>query len=125
MRRRAFAKRTHWQRGVMNKGERAYAEHLDNLKTKGHILRYGFEASTWLIGPNCRLTPDFTVIMADGEMQMHEVKANRKGRWHAEDDAKVKMKAFVDKWPEIALLVVWPSDRAYSHWHADTIGHGG
>ena len=62
MRRRAFAgKKRTWQRGVMNQGEQAYADHLDTLKAAGHITEWYYEAQSSLIGPNCRLTPDFTV----------------------------------------------------------------
>ena len=125
MRRRVFAQRKQWQRGVMNKGETRYAEHLEALKQKGIVADYYFEGSTWLIGPNCRLTPDFTVFHADGEMQLHEVKAARRGkdgkeRYHAEDDAKAKMKAFVDKY-EMPLYVVW-QERGKTYWTTEVIG---
>ena len=122
MKRRAFVKRRHWQRGTMNKGEQAYADHLEILKQRGVVADYYYEGSTWLVGPNCRLTPDFTVFYADGEIQLHEVKANRKGRWHAEDDAKAKMKAFVDKYC-LPLYIVFPKDaRRYDYWNVEVIG---
>ena len=83
------------------------------------------KSNSRLIGPNCRLTPDFTVFHADGEMQLHEVKAARRGkdgkeRYHAEDDAKAKMKAFVDKY-EMPLYVVW-QERGKTYWTTEVIG---
>ncbi len=123
MKRRARGtRRPQWQRGVMNKGEQRYADHLDTLKAKGHIAAWYYEAVSFLIGPNCRLTPDFEVHDMEGYISYHEVKANRKGRWHGEDDAKVKMKAFVDKYPMRPLFVVWPKDRTYDYWCSEEIG---
>lgn len=125
MKRRVFAKRRSWQRGVMNRGETRYAEHLETLKQKGVVEDYYFEGSTWLVGPNCRFSPDFTVFYSGGEMQLHEVKAGRKGKngkehYHAEDDAKVKMKSFVDKF-RIPLYVVWQK-RGDTYWTVEEIG---
>jgi len=123
-RNRRFAKasgKRHWQRGVMNGHEAAYAEHLDTLKAKGHITEWYYEAWAVTLGKNMRLTPDFLVIFADDHVEFHEVKANRKGRWHGEEDAKVKMKSFVDRYPMFPLIVVWPTDRTKLYWHQEEL----
>ena len=103
----------------MNKGEKAYADRLEALRQRGIISAWYFESVSFLLGPNCRFTPDFEVHDADGFIDYHEVKANSKGRWRAEDDARVKMKAFVDKYPMRPLRVVWPKDRTYDYWHEE------
>lgn len=123
MRRKAFAgKKRTWQRGVMNRGEQAYADHLDTLKAAGHVIAWFYESQSLLLGPNCRLTPDFLVVTGDMEIQYHEVKANRKGKWFAEEDAKVKLKAMSDKYWMFRLFVVWPSDRERRYWKQEEIG---
>lgn len=123
MRRKAFAgKKRSWQRGVMNQGEQAYADHLEAQKHAGHIIAWFYESQSLLLGPNCRLTPDFMVVTCDYEIQYHEVKAARKGKWHAEEDAKVKLKAMSDKYWMFRLFVVWPSDRERKYWKREEIG---
>lgn len=118
---RAGKKRS-WVRGQMNGHEQAYALHLDTLKQKGHILEYFFEPCSWVLGPNVRFHPDFLVILEDGELQVHEVKANRKGSWFGEDDAKVKLKTFADRYWMFKLLVVYPSDKTKTYWKQEEIG---
>lgn len=122
-RRRAFAgKKRSWVRGTMNGHEVAYAAHLDTLKQKGHILEYFFEPNSWVLGPNCRLTPDFLVVLETGELQVHEVKSNRKGTWFAEDDARAKLKMFADRYWMFRLFVVFPSDKTKTYWKQEEIG---
>lgn len=123
-RNRRFAKasgKRHWQRGVMNGHEAAYAEHLDRQKLAGHVIAWYYENKPWVIGPNCSLTVDFMVITGEMGVELHEVKANRKGKWHAEDDARAKMKAFVDRYPMFPLIVVWPTDRTKLYWHQEEL----
>lgn len=82
------------QPGVMNKTERAYADHLDTLKAAGEVAEYWFEAVKFKLADATFYTPDFMVLMQDGTIEVHEVK----GHW--EDDARVKFKVFRDKfWP--------------------------
>lgn len=122
-RRRAFAgKKRSWVRGTMNGHELAYSQHLDSLKAKGVVLEYYFEPSSWVLGPGCRYNPDFLVVMEDGELQVHEVKSNRKGTWFAEDDARAKLKAFADKYWMLRLVVAYPSDRTKTYWKTEEIG---
>jgi len=111
-----------WVRGQMNGHELAYAEHLERLKLKGVVLEYYFEPCSFVLGPGCRLHPDFLVVTGDGELQVHEVKSNRKGTWFAEDDAKVKLKAFADRYWMFRLLVVWPADKTKTYWKQEEIG---
>jgi len=79
--------------GTMNKTERSYAGHLDQMKYASKILWYGFEAIKLRLADNTFYTPDFAVMAADGVIELHEVK----GFWT--DDARVKIKVAADKFP--------------------------
>lgn len=79
--------------GAMNQTEAAYGKHLEALKHSGKIAWYKFEGVKLRLADNTFYSPDFAVMCADGQMQMHEVK----GFW--QDDAKVKIKVAADLYP--------------------------
>ncbi len=76
-----------------NKTEIAYAAHLEVLKRAGLILWYRFEAIKLRLADNTFYSPDFAVMMPDGEIEFHEVK----GFWR--DDARVKIKVAAEMYP--------------------------
>lgn len=77
----------------MNKTEAAYAEELNVRLLAGEIAWYRFEAVKLRLAKKTFYTPDFMVILADGEVQFHEVK----GFWR--DDARVKIKVAAEQFP--------------------------
>jgi len=79
--------------GEMNGTERKMAEHLEGMKHRGEIVDYRFESVTLKLAKDTRYTPDFMVMMPDGEIQFWEVK----GFWH--DDARVKIKVAAALFP--------------------------
>lgn len=79
--------------GAMNKTEEAYAARLEFQKHTGHILWYKFEGITFKLADDTRYTPDFVVMLSNGELEAHEVK----GQW--QDDAKVKIKVAASMFP--------------------------
>lgn len=79
--------------GEMNKTEQAYAKHLDYLKALGEVLWWKFEGIKLRLADVTFYTADFGVIVASGEMEIHEVKG-----WWA-DDAKVKIKVAAAMYP--------------------------
>lgn len=79
--------------GTMNRTEAAYAVTLEQLKNSGSILWYKFEGVKVRLADNTFYTPDFAVMLANGQLEMHEVK----GFW--QDDAKVKIKVAADLYP--------------------------
>ena len=79
--------------GEMNKTEAAYAAYLERRKIAGEVAWYKFEGIKLRLADNTFLTLDFPVMLANGQMEMHEVK----GFW--QDDAKVKMKVAADLYP--------------------------
>ena len=79
--------------GTMNGLERAYAEHLEMLRGMGAILWWCFESITFKLADGCRYTPDFVVMMPNGDLEARETK----GWWR--DDARVKIKCAAEKYP--------------------------
>ena len=79
--------------GQMNKTEAAYGHHLQQLQTAGEILWHAFEGVKLRLADNTFYTPDFAVMRADGQLEMHEVK----GFW--QDDARVKIKVAASMYP--------------------------
>jgi len=77
----------------MNKTEEKYALVLENLKHQGYLVWYSFEPVNLRLAPKTYYRPDFMVMKADGEIEIHEVK----GFW--QDDAKVKIKVASEKFP--------------------------
>lgn len=81
------------KQGQMNKTEAEYELHLKQLLRDGVILWYKFEGIKFRLADGCFYSPDFAVMLANGEMEIHETK----GRW--EDDAKVKIKIAASLYP--------------------------
>lgn len=79
--------------GTMNKTEAAYCQHLELRKRYGEIDWYRFEGIKLRLADNTFYTPDFAVMLANGQMEMHEVK----GYWT--DDARVKTKVAAEQYP--------------------------
>lgn len=85
--------------GQMNKTEEAYAAHLEVRKIADEVAWYKFEGFKLRLADNTFLTVDFAVMLADGTLEMHEVK----GFWT--DDARVKIKVAADLYPFRFLAV--------------------
>lgn len=79
--------------GQMNKTEQAYAAGLEARRAAGEVAWWRFEGVKLRLGDSTFYTPDFAVMLADGRMEMHEVK----GFWT--DDARVKIKVAADMYP--------------------------
>ncbi|WP_314435903.1 DUF1064 domain-containing protein [Massilia timonae] len=79
--------------GTMNKTEAAYAATLDARRHAGEVAWFKFEGIKLRLADNTFYTPDFAVMLADGSLEMHEVK----GYW--QDDARAKIKIAADLYP--------------------------
>ena len=77
----------------MNGTEREHAVVLEAQKRAELILDWRYEAVTLLLAPDCRYTPDFLVVQADGSLAFHETK----GFWR--EDAKVKIRTAARLFP--------------------------
>jgi hypothetical protein len=90
----------------MNSTESLYAEQLIARKLSGEIVDYGFERIKFKLAPLTYYTPDFDVQMADGTIELHEVKAaTSKGVVLAEEDAKVKIKVAAALFPQFDFIM--------------------
>lgn len=93
------------KQGEMNKTERAFAQHLDELKQKGLIVEYWFESIKLKVASNrCEYLPDFLALRSDGSLVIFEVKG---AKAIFTDDAKVKCKVCADKYP-FPIFVAFP-----------------
>lgn len=79
--------------GERNKLEAAYEQHLESRKQAGEVLWYKFEGMKFRLADNCFFTPDFAVLLANGEMEMHETKSY----WM--DGAKEKIRISAELYP--------------------------
>ena len=103
----------------MNKGEARYASVLEARRLAGHVAAWWFEPFNWRMAENTYYRGDFLVMLADGTLEMHEVKGRRGDSFWAEEDAKLKLKIVAEQmpWP---VIVVWEDrDR---HWREKRIG---
>jgi hypothetical protein len=75
---------------------------LDTLKVGGGVVDWWFEAIKLRLADKTWYTPDFAVLMADGTLELHEVK----GFWR--DDARVKIKVAAEQhWLFRFVAVQW------------------
>ena len=96
--------------GAMNKTEAAYERHLEMLRAAGQVAWFKFEGVKLRLADNTFYTPDFVVMAADGQMQMHEVK----GFW--QDDARVKIKVAAALYPFEFIAVTVKSKKSGGGW---------
>ncbi len=78
--------------GYRSKLERQYADHLEWLRTTSEIRAWYYEPVKLRLARLTHYTPDFLVVLADGALELHEVK----GFWR--DDARLKIKVAADKY---------------------------
>lgn len=86
--------------GQLNKTELAYSALLEQRKRDGEVAWFRFEGCKFRLAGNTFYTPDFTVMLASGELECHEVK----GFW--QDDARAKIKIAADLYPMRFIAVI-------------------
>jgi hypothetical protein len=79
--------------GQMNATEAEYAGTLAARQHLGEIAWHKFEGLKLRLADNTFYTPDFAVMLSNGQLQCHEVK----GHW--QDDARAKIKIAADLYP--------------------------
>lgn len=99
--------------GVMNGTERAYHEHLTQRQHAGEIAWFKFEGMTFKLADDTRYTPDFAVMLADGQMEIHEVK----GFWT--DDARVKIKVAAELFPFAFIAIKKKAKKDGGGWESE------
>jgi hypothetical protein len=114
----------HWKAGhrhkpgEMNRGEKAYASHLEELKRAGKLRLYQFEPPKLRLALRTFYTPDFRIVTASGKVEYHEVKGRTSKRrkdgtrydtYYAREDAVLKVKLAADKYRDAAFFLTWPA----------------
>lgn len=99
--------------GQMNKTEAAYAAELQARQVAGEVAWYRFEGIKLRLADNTFYTPDFAVMLADGQMEAHEVK----GFWR--DDARAKIKIAADQYPFRFIAVTAKTKKAGGGWEIE------
>lgn len=87
----------------LNQTEGRYFDHLVYERSRGEVLEFLPHAVTLTLGPDCRYTPDFLVVVKAylngarvGVLELHEVK----GPYiRAGDDGLVKLRAAAARFP--------------------------
>lgn len=85
----------------MNKTEAKYAVQLECRKRAGEVAWFLFEPCSLRLADSTQYRPDFLVMLADGRLEVHEVK----GHW--EDDARVKIKVAAERFPFVFRAIRW------------------
>ena len=103
--------------GVMNKGEAAYAQHLEERKRAGEIVEYLFEPEKLRLADLAYYSPDFFVMLPDGGVEFHEVKGRTTRKrsdgtrvdapWSRED-AKLKIRFAAERFWWYRFAIVFP-----------------
>lgn len=102
--------------GEMNGLETAYSQHLELLRQAGEIDWWTFEALKLRLAPATFYTPDFLVMLSNGELEVHEVKGFMR------DDANVKVKVAAEIFPFRFFVVRRQAKRAGGGWEREQVG---
>lgn len=92
--------------GVMNKTEARYASYLEQLRHLGTVVDWLYEPVSIKLAINTHYKPDFIVILADGSMEVIDVKGSNK---NIQDDSLAKIKIVADLWWFAVVKIVMPS----------------
>lgn len=109
------------RREGMNKTEGRYADHLDALIASGVVSEWHYEPLSLKLADELRWHPDFLVVTDAGEMELHEVKGQKRGKaetYHVEDDARAKIRVAARQYP-FRVVVVWPNTAG--GWHRQEV----
>ncbi len=99
--------------GAMNKTESAYASLLELRLRAGELSWFKFEGLKFRLADNTFYTPDFAVMLADGQLQAHECK----GFWT--DDGRAKIKIAADMYPLQFLAVTQKPKKDGGGWKVE------
>lgn len=103
--------------GTQNKTEAAYeATILRPQMIAGEVAWYRFEGFKLRLADNTFYTPDYAVMLGDGQIECHEVK----GLWT--DDARVKIKVAADQYPFVFRAVRAIAKSKGGGWDVETFG---
>ena len=99
--------------GSQNKTEAAYEQCLKDAVSLGDVAWYRFEGLKLRLADSTFYTPDFAVMLTNGQIECHEVK----GFW--QDDARVKIKVAAEQYPFRFIAVKPLSKKAGGGWERE------
>lgn len=103
--------------GERNKTEAAYEAVLLSRQIAGEVLWYKFEGIKLRLADNTFYTPDFAVMLENGQLEMHEVKG------YMMDDAAVKIKVAADLYPFRFVIVRVNPKKDGGGWKIQEVGN--
>ncbi len=98
---------------TMNKTEAEWSRMLEASKLAGEIQHWGFQPIKVRLAPNTYYEPDFLVVLASGQLELHEVKGA-----FVQDDARVKFKVCAEHFP---ARLVWAQRLKGGAWKVEVI----
>jgi hypothetical protein len=94
---------------AMTKVEARYGMLLEARKAAGEVLWYTFEGITLKLADDTRYTPDWVVLVANSDVELHE----NKGGFRRED-SWIKLKVAAAQFPFIFRLCTWTKDDGWT-----------
>jgi len=104
--------------GERNKTEQAYENFLQQQLTLGMVVWFKFEGVKLRLADNTFYTPDFAVMRANGQMELHEVKG------YMQEDANVKIKVAAEMYPFRFVIVRSRPKKDGGGWNVIGVGNG-
>jgi hypothetical protein len=97
--------------------EKQFAEFGAERVRNGPLQRCDYEPVTLRIGERCTFTPDFRLVLKNGDIQLIEVKGRMAdGKPYVRDKAMNKLKAAAVLHPMWAFFLVWPDGSGGWNW---------
>lgn len=100
----------------MNKLETAYRDYLVCQQLAGEVAWFAYEGIKLRLAGKTFYTPDFFVMLANGELELHETKG------FMQDDAAVKLKVAAENFPFRVYLVKAIAKKVGGGWDITEIG---
>ena len=95
----------------MNKTEAEYAEILEARRRRGEVVWWKYEGITLKLADNTRYTPDFAVMLPQGEFEFHETKGG-----FIREDGWLKLKLAAGMFPFRFFLCQKQAKKAGGGW---------
>lgn len=96
----------------MNKLEAAYSEHLERRRAAGEIAEWRYESTKLRLADGAWYTPDFRVLLPNGEVEFHETKGFMR------EAARIRLRVAAELHPFRFVLV----RRADGAWTEEVVG---
>lgn len=97
----------------MNKTEAEWSQMLEARRIAGELLHWSFEPIKVRLADNTFYTPDFLVVLAGRELELHEVKGA-----FVMDDARLKFKVVAEHFP---ARLVWAQKMKGGAWNVEVM----